>query len=858
MSVKLRMLVIGMLLVIAASAQKSKDVYVDKNGVMRWGSTKEEVHGFGINYTAPFAHAYRTAKKLNIPLEKAIDDDVYHFARLGFDAYRVHVWDCEISDTVGNLLSNDHLRMFDYMLMKMKARGMKFIITPIAFWGNGWPERDEKTPGFSSKYGKGDCLTNEDAIKAQETYLFQFLNHVNTYTKIAYKDDPDIIAFEVSNEPHHGEAPEKVTKYITRMVQSMRNTGCKKPIFYNISHSIHLVDAYFNAQIQGGTFQWYPTGLGFGRELGGNFLPNVDLYRIPFAGNTKFKAGAKIVYEFDAADIGRSYIYPAMARSFRTAGMQVATHFAYDPTYMANVNTEYGTHYMNLAFAPQKALSLMISSEVFHKVPLYKSYGSYPGNASFDGFRVDYEDDLAEYISDTKFLYTNNTRSTLPSLTNLKQIAGFGTSVVVSYDGAGAYFLDKVSAGVWRLEVMPDAIWIDDPFKRTSPKKEVAKINWRKWNMSVTLPDLGEGFEIKGVNEGNQTTITSDKNSFEISPGTYLLVKQGTPANVKATDKVNNLVVGEFAAPKTSLDKTYVLHHPIQEASANQPYLVQAVVASNVEPDAVELHIRGQAYRSEVIAMKKMPAYRYEASIPADIMKEGFFRYFIVVKNKNGSTTFPSDLPTHPYDWDFYDTKPYEVKVVPPASPIFLFNAETDAELLMRQWSRNSSTVPTSEPGKAEALINIERLFVADPENRNGEKVSDYSFKYFFGSKVHGRLNDIVKTSSLLVRARALNDKPCQLQVALVMKDGSSFGKVIQLDVAKKDYSISLSALQKVKEVTLPRPYPTFLSYYFENNPVDKLDMGQVESVQFSIGPGIPQAELSDKHGVAIESVRLE
>jgi len=124
------------------------DVYVDASGVMRWTKSKEEIHGFGINYTVPFAHAYRAARQLNVNHEKAIDDDVYHFARLGFDAYRVHVWDTEISDSVGNLLTNEHLRLFDYLLMRLKERGIKIIITPIAFWGNGYPEQDEKTPGL--------------------------------------------------------------------------------------------------------------------------------------------------------------------------------------------------------------------------------------------------------------------------------------------------------------------------------------------------------------------------------------------------------------------------------------------------------------------------------------------------------------------------------------------------------------------------------------------------------------------------------------------------------------------------------------------------------------------------------------
>ena len=123
-------------------------VFVDTKGVMRWSKNKTEVQGFGINYTVPFAHAYRTAKKLGVSHKEAIDNDVYHFARLGFDAYRVHVWDTEISDTVGNLLNNEHLQLFDYMLKKMKDRGMKFINTNC-IWGTAGPNPTKDSRVFS-------------------------------------------------------------------------------------------------------------------------------------------------------------------------------------------------------------------------------------------------------------------------------------------------------------------------------------------------------------------------------------------------------------------------------------------------------------------------------------------------------------------------------------------------------------------------------------------------------------------------------------------------------------------------------------------------------------------------------------
>lgn len=837
---------------------KLKDAIIDKNGVMRWGSTKEEVKGFGVNYTAMFAHAYRTAKELNISLEQAIDNDVYHFARLGFDFYRVHVWDCEISDSVGNLLNNDHLRLFDYALAKMKERGMNFVITPIAFWGNGWPQPDEKTPGFSTKYGKGACLTNEEAIKAQEKYLFQFLNHVNPFSGLSYKSDPAMIAFEVSNEPHHGEAPEKVTAYIERMVSSMRKTGCKKPILYNISHSIHLVDAYFNASIQGGTFQWYPTGLGSRHELGGNLLPNVDQYVIPFADNSKFKNGAKIVYEFDAADVGRSYIYPAMARSFREAGMQVAAHFAYDPTYMANVNTEYGTHYMNLAFAPQKALSLKIASTVFHRVPMNKNFGRFPANNKFDVFQVNYENDLAEMVTEQEFYYTNHTNTLIPNPSKLEHLAGWGNSAIVNYEGTGAYFLDKLESGVWRLEVMPDALWVIDPFERTSPKKEVAVINWAKWPMSINLVDLDSGFGIAPLNEGNTFSSIANGKTFEIQPGTYLLTKKGVITKISKEDRVSNIRVKEFFAPATSVKKTYVIHKPIEQFPSGKGFSVQATIVTVGKLQSVDVFLFGDEMRPKTIPMKRTNGYNYEAEIPEGVVQEGFLKYFISITVDNIAQTFPSGVEGSPRDWDFFDENPYSVPVLTPSHPLYLFDAATDANEFSRQWTRGSALMPLPESGKAELVIQVEKLFTPDPENKNAKPVSDYSMRYFFGGKINGRADATDEKKRIILKGRSLNGKPSKIQLAIIMKDGSVFGETLTLGTTSSDYSLMLSELKEVKLVTLPRPYPTFLPYFFKAGSSSGFLISLAESLQLSIGPGLTEEELQGKNGFALESIRLE
>lgn len=842
----------------AQGNQKNKDVFVDDKGTMRWGNTNEEVKGFGVNYTVPFAHAYRSAKKMGIDPKKAIDNEIYHFTRLGFDLYRLHVWDTEISDTLGNLIENEHLDTFDYLLKKLKDHNINYVITPIAFWGNGWPEPDTESPGFSHKYGKNDCLTNPEAIKAQQNYLFQFLNHVNPYTGVAYKDEPNIIAFEVSNEPHHKGEGNEVTKFVDGMVNAIRKTGTKKPIFYNMSHAVHFMDDYFKGNVQGGTFQWYPTGLGYGRELSGNLLPNVNDYNMPFENSFKKFKGAKLVYEFDAADVGRSYIYPAMARSFRTAGIQIATHFAYDPTYLAPNNTEYNTHYMNLAFTPKKALSLKICSEVFHEIPMYSKFGTFPQNSSFDNFKVDYKNDLAEYNSEEKFFYTNTTSSIPRNEKELKEIAGFGNSTVIKYSGVGAYFLDKIDEGVWRLEVMPDAVWVDNPFGRNSPKKTVGVIKWEEHTMNIQLEDLDKDFDVQAINEGNTYQTKIEDKSFKIKPGTYIVSKKGAIKNWNPNDIFKTSKLNDFYAPITNVDKPWFKHESITEASEQSKIVLTAQFVAPQDPEQIQI-VGFSGFERFSFDMTKTNGYNYTATIPSDKITKGFFNYNIIVKlDKDNFITYPAGNKGRPFEWDFYDRSTYKIRVVPKTNPINLFDAIEDANLLVRQWRKTFRLVPTTNNNEAEYQMNIEKLFVPDNENLNAEPVYDYSFKHFIIDKIKGRKADLSSKEHIVFIGRALNQKSCKLQIAFVLDDGSSYGNIIEVGTELKDYKLAIKNLKPIKTVTLPRPYPSFLPYYLEHNINGGFDINRIESIQFSIGPEILKSELNDKHGVGIVNVYLE
>ena len=107
-------------LILLPAVSLAQPYRVDKKGALRSSVTGEEVSFFGVNYTTPFAHAYRQQKRMGVDMKRAIDQDVYHFARLGYNAYRIHVWAYEITDGEGNLLSNDHLDLMDWLILPLQ------------------------------------------------------------------------------------------------------------------------------------------------------------------------------------------------------------------------------------------------------------------------------------------------------------------------------------------------------------------------------------------------------------------------------------------------------------------------------------------------------------------------------------------------------------------------------------------------------------------------------------------------------------------------------------------------------------------------------------------------------------------
>jgi hypothetical protein len=809
-------------------AEQQYSVYVDKHGVMRRSDTNTEVAYYGTNYTMPFAHSFRAINYLGKNHKEAIDKDVYHIARLGLNAFRLHIWDVEITDSAGNLKENEHLDLLDYLIAQLEKRGISVILTAQTNFGNGYPEKNINTGGYSYKYEKCRMHDTESSVRAQERYVKALMHHKNPYTGKSYPEDKFIIAFEVNNEPCHSGTPEATKKYINRMVKAFRDGGFKKPVLYNVSHNFNDTQAFFDSNEEGTTYQWYPIGLVAGHTRHGNFLPNVDNYNIPFSNVRNFDKKAKIVYEFDPADIMYSYMYPAIVRSFREKGFQWATQFAYDAMDLAWANTDYQTHFMNLAYTPNKAISMKIAAEVMQNVKRGENFGKYPKDTIFGDFHVSSQLNLSEYNSGKKFFYSNNTATTPKSLTDLGEIAGCGSSQVVKYQGSGAYFIDRLNDKSWRLEVMPDVAIVADPFAKPSLSRRVGEIVYKEEPITISLPGLGEHYYYRAIDKGNSREGTVSKGSFDVYPGVYILSEDMNEAKRwTGEENYKNIKVGEYVAPEKREVRNTVVHTPTLNIEKGKPLTISAEVFGSELPDSVVVYPDNVSFWSEhndTYKMSNIGGYNYQTEIPAEKL-QGKFRYNIVVFDKNGERTFPNGIDGTPLTWDYNGSQYYSTEVLAKEAKIVLAEADekcSDIEAGLIPYGGNYwYHFVNNEPIGLNA-INYSM-------NSSAAPACIYLRKY-----IADILKDLNLDDKHTVCVRIADVKGVdKLRFAFVTNKGFTYAKEFEVN-GENVVKININELAQTSTALLPAPYPAFLSREFKPEINELFKLSDAEQLEIS------------------------
>jgi hypothetical protein len=852
----------------AVHAQRASDppakraVYVDRTGVIRWSDSKQEVALFGANYTLPSASDYRAAGYLERDRKRLIDEDMAHFARMGWDALRLASWgDWESADRAGNLIANEHQDLLDYLIARARERGIYMLLTPIQTYDAGWPDALDDTtyPGFSRHFPRTELGTRAEAIAAQTNYLKQLLNHVNPYTGVALKDEPSILFIEMINEPvHHPADQTGSVKYINALVDAVRGTGAKQILFHNVSQDFAIGTAIRMSRAQGITFGWYPTGLNSGHELQGNYLRTVDAYdnmrRPELAGLPR------IVYEFDSPDLRTGYMYPAMVRTLRSVGAQFATMFAYDMLATASRNLGWQTHYLNLVYTPRKAMSAVIAAEAMRRLPRGQSYGAYPQNTRFGDFRVSYEENLSELVTPQAFLYAGTTRTTPPDPKRLMRIAGYGSSPVVSYGGYGVYFLDKVRDGVWRLEAYPDAMPVNDPFEMQSAEKVVTRAVFRSWPMEVRLPDLGPSFRIEAITQGNTAPLQAEGGRFDVTPGVYVLSARGPVDRKTLPSFLGYLRFDEYHAPAPDSLPLRLELSASREYVNDRPVEIGASIVDATPPDSVTLSVRpaGAGFFRR-FATRSAGGYDYRVSVPADSLAEGAYEYAITVVRGGETTTFPEGLHKRPWDWDYYGTKFWTATVVRPTTPLRLFTPAEDV--------RRLAFTRIGDAGRSGLFRVIPSQITGAPVFHlalpvfDGRGVEDYTASLVVKERIAPRMHDIARAKALRVRLRGLSARQT-LHLTLVEDDGTSWSAAIPVDSVWSERTVPLTEFALARGVKLPEGFPGEWNYWMgpaagRGDRGDAIRMPHVERLQLSLRKADATQPAPDAYGVEIESVTL-
>lgn len=849
---------------VPARSLANRAVYVDSVGVIRWTDDRREVALFGANYVLPTASDYRAAGFLGADRKRMIDDDMAQFARMGWDGLRLTFWgDWEASDSAGNLIGNDHLDLLDYLVARARERGIYMLFSPIQLYGSNWPDAlsDTTAPGFGRRFGKGRMGTDPAAIAAQANYLRQILRHVNPYTGVALKDEPAILFVELINEPwHHPEDLAGSIRYIDTLTAAVRSTGCTKLVFYNVSQDFRIGEAIRRSKAQGVTFGWYPTGLNSGHELEGNYLRTTDAY--PDLLRPELARLPRIVYEFDSPDLLTGTMYPAMARTFRSVGAQFAAMFAYDMLGTASRNLGWQTHYLNLVYTPRKAMSAIVAAEAMRRLPRMRSYGPYPGNTRFGDFHVSYPENLGELVARDAFLYAGSTRAAPPAPERLERIAGYGSSSVVAYEGRGVYFLDRVRAGLWRLEVYPDAVPVRDPFEPPNAGKIVTRTISRAWSMQIALPDLGPAFTVQPVTAGNRASERAAGGRFTVTPGVYVLSAAGPVDAGSLPAAMGALGFGEFHAPPPDSLPLSVEPLAAPEYVDGHPMEISARVVDRTAPDSVTLFVRplaGGFYRA--VPMRPGGGYRYRAIIPAGGLRPGPHRYVVTVYRGRRAHTFPGARPERPGDWNDYARAAWSLNVVSPTTPLVLFAPDTDAGELA--FTRIGDAGRRGLFGLGFSEVTGRPTFHFElPVDPSGWSPADYTASLVIAPRIRARGDAIAGAGAVQVRLRGLGPRQT-LHLTLMEDDGTSWTAELPVDSAWSERSLPLSALTAGRGVLLPQGFPGEWSYWVgpaadRGGPSDRLRIERVERLQLSVRREDGVAVKAGSYGVEVESITLQ
>jgi hypothetical protein len=474
---------------------------------------------------------------------------------------------------------------------------------------------------------------------------------------------------------------------------------------------------------------------------------------------------------------------------------------------------------------------------------------------------VSYEENLSEMVTPEAFLHAGPTRTAPPDRGRLRRIAGYGSSPVVAYDGEGVYFLDRVREGVWRLEVYPDAVPVDDPFEMPRRDKIVTRAIYRAWPMRIDLPDLGSSFSVEAVAAGNPGPSRAEGGRFTVRPGVYVVSARGLVDRSTLPSTLGYLRFNEYYAPKPDPLPVRVEVRALPQHLVGRPVEIGARVVADTRPDSVILWIRPTGSGSfRRFPMEPVRAYEYRAAIPPDTLVEGAYEYVVSVRNGDSTTTFPERIPRAPWDWDFHAETFWRTTLVRPDSPLRLLSPADDASRLAFTRIGDAGrqgifrVVPSALSGEPALRLTL-------PVNVGGSSPEDYTVSLVIKDLIATRGDQISRATGVRLKLRGIGPRQ-RLHVTLMEQDGTSWSATLAPDSSWSERTIPLSELRIARGVKLPLGYPGTWNYWVgpaagRGGRGDVIRLRDVERLQLSLRREGGLTIEPGAYGVEVESVTM-
>lgn len=207
--------------------------------------------------------------------------------------------DENVIQTSPGIYSEEALRDLDFIIARGKQQNIKFILPFINFWDElGGICQYNTWAGASNPSTNMDFfLSNEDTQLWYRQYIHMLLNRVNTFTGVAYKDEPAILSWQIMNEGRYrGQNPEVLRDWYREIAQFIKAidphhlVGTGEEGFDHNMPSVYSINQYSNSyplranegtsymlntkipEIDYGNAHWYPSEYGYGHTITENML----------------------------------------------------------------------------------------------------------------------------------------------------------------------------------------------------------------------------------------------------------------------------------------------------------------------------------------------------------------------------------------------------------------------------------------------------------------------------------------------------------------------------------------------------------------------------------------------------------